>query len=209
MAAGRANIWRRWFPATVLVLLAIQTAPAFADAVRIVALGDSNTYGYGVPRDRTYPAQLEVLLKAKGYDVAITNAGRNGDMTAEGMARLDNAITEETDAAIVFLGRNDWRKGVPAVAIANNLDIIVANLRSRGIEVLLVGFDPNDFSAVATKNDALYYPDFFEGVTLLGRKRGKYVVNGDIGRHLNGDGYEVVAGKMLPTVEALILRVQD
>jgi len=209
MAAGRANIWRRWFPAMVLFLLAIQTAPGFADTIRIVALGDSNTYGYGVPRDRTYPAQLEKLLRAKGYDVTIANAGRNGDMTAEGMARLDNAITEETDAAIVFLGRNDWRKGVPTVVIANHLDTIVGSLRSRGIEVLLVGFAPNDFSAVAAKNEALYYPDFFDGVTLLGRKRGKYVVNGDIGRHLNGDGYEVVVGKMLPSAEALILRVQD
>lgn len=193
----------------VLFLLALQTAPALADTIRIVALGDSNTYGYGVPRERTYPAQLETLLRAKGYDVTIANAGRNGDMTAEGMARLDNAITEETDAAIVFLGRNDWRKGVPTVVIANHLDTIVGNLRSRGIEVLLVGFAPNDFSAVAAKNEALYYPDFFDGVTLLGRKRGKYVVNGDIGRHLNGDGYEVVVGKMLPSAEALILRVQD
>lgn len=204
MAARGTSVWRRRLATGLALFFALQAGPALAQTVRIVALGDSNTYGYGVPRDRTYPAQLEALLKAKGYDVTITNAGRNGDMTAEGMARLDNAITEDTDAAIVFLGRNDWRKGVPSVAIANNLDIIVANLRNRGIEVLLVGFDPNDFSAVAAKNGALYYPDFFDGVTLLGRKRGKYVVNGDIGRHLNGDGYEVVVGKMLPTVEQLV-----
>jgi acyl-CoA thioesterase-1 len=136
-------------------------------------------------------------------------AGRNGDMTAEGMARLAEAIPEGTDAAIVFLGRNDWRKGVPAVAIARNLDIIVGALRSQGIEVLLLRLPPNAFSAVAEKYGALYYPDFFAGVTTLGRKRGRYVIDGDIGRHLNADGYAIVVEAMLPSVEALIQRVAD
>ena len=195
--------------AGLLVLGALGAAPASAQTVRIVAIGDSNTYGYDLPRDRTYPAQLEAQLRAKGYYVSIVNAGQNGDMTAETMARLDDAIPAETDAAIVFLGRNDWRKGVPEVAIARNLDTIVGNLRSAGIEVLLVGFDPNDFSAVAAKHEALYYPDFFAGVTTVGRKRGKYVIDGDIGRHLNADGYAVVVANMLPTVEALIKRVGE
>jgi acyl-CoA thioesterase-1 len=194
--------------AAAFMLLAAAT-PAAAETVEIVAIGDSNTYGYSVARERTYPAQLEAALRAKGYDVHIVNAGRNGDMTAEGMARLDDAIPENADAAIVFLGRNDWRKGVPAVTIARNLDIIVANLRSRGLEVLLVGFDPNDFSAVAEKNGALYYPDFFAGTTTLGRKRGRYVVDGDIGRHLNADGYTVVVGGMLPLAEALVGMAAD
>lgn len=186
------------------MLLAVGMAAAVAEPVRIVAIGDSNTYGYRVPRDGTYPAQMETQLRAKGYDVTIVNKGRNGEMTAEGMARLDTALTDGADAAIVFLGRNDWRKGVPASAIALNLDRIVADLRSRGIEVLLVGFAPNDFSAVAAKNGALYYPDFFEGVTMVGRKRAKYTVNGDIGRHLNAEGYAVVVGRMMPSVEQLI-----
>ncbi len=186
------------------IALAASSGLASAKPVRIVALGDSNTYGYRVARDSTYPAQLEAQLRAKGYDVTIVNAGRNGDMTAEGMARLDSAFADTADAAIVFLGRNDWRKGVPEVAIAQNLDAIVATLRARGLEVLLVGFAPNDFSAVAQKNGALYYPDFFDGTMTLGRKRARYVVNGDIGRHLNAEGYTVVVGKMLPSVEQLI-----
>jgi acyl-CoA thioesterase-1 len=177
---------------------------ALAEPVRIVAIGDSNTYGYRVERDGTWPAQMEAQLRARGHDVTIVNAGRNGDMTAEGIARLDAALAEGADAAIVFLGRNDWRKGVPASAIALNLDRIVSDLRARGLEVLLVGFAPNDFSAVAAENGALYYPDFFEGVTTLGRKRGRFTLNGDIGRHLNAEGYAVVVGNMLPTVEQLV-----
>jgi len=203
MAVNTKGLPPRWIPALCLVM-SLAAAPAVADTLQIVAIGDSNTYGYGVARDRTYPAQLEAELRARGYDVTIVNAGQNGDMTAETMARLNDAIPENTDAAIVFLGRNDWRKGVPAVTIARNLDVIVANLRGRGLEVLLVGFDPNDFAEVAERNGALYYPDFFAGTTTLGRKRGRYVNDGDLGRHLNADGYAVVVAGMLPLVETLI-----
>ena len=35
------------------------------------------------------------------------------------------------------------------------------------------------------------------------------MINGDIGRHLNADGYAIVVEAMLPTVEALIQRVAD
>jgi acyl-CoA thioesterase-1 len=209
MAVNTRGPTRRWIPAAFALGISLAAGAAVADTVQIVAIGDSNTYGYGVVRDRTYPAQLEAVLRAKGYDVTIVNGGQNGDMTAETMARLDDAIPEGTDAAIVFLGRNDWRKGVPAVTIARNLDVIVGNLRSRGLEVLLVGFDPNDFSAVAEKNGALYYPDFFTGTTTLGRKRGRYVIDGDLGRHLNADGYAVVVGGMLPLVETLIGMADD
>ncbi len=209
MAPNVPDILPRWVPTTLALAMAFVTGPALAETVQIVAIGDSNTYGYGVKRPGAYPAQLEGLLRAKGYDVTIANAGQNGDMTAEGMARLGDAVPEGTDAAIVFLGRNDWRKGVPDVTIARNLDVIVGALRGQGIEVLLVGFDPNDFSAVAEKNGALYYSDFFAGVTTLGRKRGRYVIDGDIGRHLNAEGYAIVVEQMLPTVEALIQRVED
>jgi acyl-CoA thioesterase-1 len=200
--------------AVLTAMLALLAAPlgvaaARAEPVRIVAIGDSNTYGYRVERTGTYPAQMEMQLRARGHDVTIVNAGHNGDMTAEGIARLDAALTAGADAAIVFLGRNDWRKGVPASAIATNLDRIVADLRARGLEVLLVGFAPNDFSAVAERNGALYYPDFFEGVTTLGRKRGRFTVNGDIGRHLNAEGYAVVVGNMLPAVEQLVDKASD
>jgi acyl-CoA thioesterase-1 len=187
----------------------LAAAPALAEPVKIVAIGDSNTYGYELPREQAYPAQLETLLRANGYDVVVVNAGQNGDMTAETMTRLVESVPEDTDAAIVFLGRNDHRKSVPESTIARNLDVIVSHLRSRDIEVLLVGFQPADFSAVASANGALYYPDFFSGVMTLGRKRGKYVIDGDLGRHLNADGYAVVVGRMLPSVEALIGRVQD
>ncbi|MCP4380515.1 MAG: arylesterase [Hyphomicrobiales bacterium] len=206
--AARATISiRLGLIAVVLGGLAGFSGRAAAETVQIVALGDSNTYGYGIDRDKTYPAQLEALLRQRGHDVAITNAGVNGDMTAETLSRLQKAIPDGTDGVIVFLGRNDWRKGTPAVTISHHLEVIVGHLRNSGMEVLLVGFAPNDFSDIAARQGALYYPNFFDGVTRLGRKRRRYKLKGDIGAHLNADGYTVVVNGMAPTVESLIGRV--
>jgi lysophospholipase L1-like esterase len=45
---------------------------------RVLALGDSWTFGRGVPDDATWPARLEAILRARGHDVAVFNAGVPG-----------------------------------------------------------------------------------------------------------------------------------
>jgi len=45
---------------------------------RVLALGDSWTFGRGVPDDATWPARLEAILRSRGHDVAIFNAGVPG-----------------------------------------------------------------------------------------------------------------------------------
>lgn len=45
---------------------------------RIVAIGDSFTFGMGVELDRTWTKVLEQRLKARGFDVEIANLGRPG-----------------------------------------------------------------------------------------------------------------------------------
>jgi lysophospholipase L1-like esterase len=49
--------------------------------VRILAVGDSFTYGHGVQDDETYPAVLERLLRARGHDARVLNAGVPGYST--------------------------------------------------------------------------------------------------------------------------------
>lgn len=56
-------------------------------ALRVLALGDSCTFGRGVEDGDTWPAQLEARLRARGLDAAAWNAGVMGyDTVAE--ARL-------------------------------------------------------------------------------------------------------------------------
>src|SRR6476469_7197465 len=95
-------------------LLAMLTfGGASADAATIIALGASNTYGKGVERNQAYPAQLEAILRAKGANVRVVNAGINGDTTEGMLQRLDRTVPNGTSAVILQPGGNDRRKGSP------------------------------------------------------------------------------------------------
>src|SRR3979409_1477369 len=97
-----------------LALLAISSSGVMsADAATIVELGAGNTYGKGVARNQAYPAQLEAILRAKGVNVHVVNAGINGDTTEGMLGRLDSAVPNGTSAVILKPGGNDRRKGRP------------------------------------------------------------------------------------------------
>ena len=187
----------------LLFLLALFLAhPAAADPIRIVAFGDSNTYGYGVARKDAYPAKLERALRAKGYDVKVTNAGVNGDTTEGALKRLEWTVLENTDITIVEFGTNDRRAGRSARRIRANLGLIVQRLRLFGSQVLLVSYRGADLGDVAKKHAALY---FKWGAP----RQARYYVRGNPGNHLNARGYDVIVARMLPQIEELIERARS
>jgi acyl-CoA thioesterase-1 len=109
---------------------------------QIVALGASNTRGMGVAFEATYPAQLEAMLRAKGYRGGVLNAGISGDTTTGMLARLDSAVPPDTRVVILQPGANDLRRrgGGPAAREAN-IQQIVSRLRARGIQVVMLDND--------------------------------------------------------------------
>ena len=112
-------------------LLLFGTATASADS--LVALGASNTYGKGVAREEAYPAQLETLLRGKGYHINVVNAGVNGNTTGGMLSRLDQVLRQDTVLVILQPGRNDQRKGVPSERAA-----IESRLMERGIKFVVL-----------------------------------------------------------------------
>jgi acyl-CoA thioesterase I len=110
---------------------------AAAAAMNIVALGASNTAGWGVGSQKAYPAQLEAMLRARGYDAHVTNAGVNFDTTSGMLRRLDSAVPLGTSIVILNPGGNDLRFFGSTAQRAANIATIVERLHARNIRVIV------------------------------------------------------------------------
>jgi acyl-CoA thioesterase I len=117
-------------------------SPAGAATLNIVAVGASNTTGFGVGSDHAYPALLQDLLRKKGINANVTNAGSNGDVTAGMLRRLDAAVPNGTDIVILQPGGNDLRFFGTKEARTANINAMVARLRARHIRVVVYDPDP-------------------------------------------------------------------
>jgi acyl-CoA thioesterase I len=135
------------FKGLVVVAVLVLALPIKAQALNIVAIGASNTSGWGVGEQNAYPAQLEALLRKKGISAHVTNAGVNGDVTAGMRNRLDAAVPKGTDIVILQPGANDLRFFGNKEARTANIAAMAQRLRARGIRVIIYDPDkiPRDF----------------------------------------------------------------
>ena len=115
-------------------------ASASTAVLNIVAIGASNTSGFGVGAQDAYPTRLQVLLRTKGILAKVTNAGIPGDTTVGMLRRLDSAVPKGTDIVILQPGGNDLRFGFSKEQRAANIAAMVKRLRARDIRVIV--FDP-------------------------------------------------------------------
>ncbi len=201
--------------AATVSALTIFSAGAEEAPLRILALGDSLTQGYGLPKGAEFPAKLEEALRAEGLDIDVINAGVSGDTSAGGLARLDWSLADNPDAAIVELGGNDALRGLSPAEMEDNLDAILTRLGEEGIPVLLAGIlSPRNmgegyaaefdavYPRVASRHGALLYPFFLDGVAL-----DPALMQPD-GTHANEAGVEEIVRRMLPLVRELVARAE-
>lgn len=188
---------------------------ARAAPVRLLVLGDSLAAGYGLARADGFEAQLAAALRARGHDVAIIDGAVSGDTTAGGRARLDWALGDGADAALVELGGNDGLRGTDPKATEANLAAILDALAARRIPVLLSGMyaPPNlgeqyqaefraMFDRLGRRPGVLYDPFFLEGVAL------DPALNQSDRIHPNPVGVRRVVSHILPMVERLLAEVR-
>jgi acyl-CoA thioesterase-1 len=215
---GRAVLSRKAIAAMLLIL----PLQAMAEEVRILALGDSLTAGYGLPEESGLVPQLQSWLSDQGEDVVIVNAGVSGDTTAGGLSRVEWSLTPEIDAMIVALGGNDVLRGVDPASTRKNLEGILAVAEARDLPVLVIGLQASrnfgaDFKAafdrihpeVAEAHGALYEPNFFAGLGGDGTDPAAYraFMQAD-GIHPNAEGVRRIVAQIGPRVQALVDRVE-
>jgi len=114
----------------LLAVIGIFSAVGAAHGATVVALGASNTYGKGVSPGQAYPAQLQALLRARGLNVQVINAGINGDTTAGMLARLDQAVPRGTSVVVFQPGGNDLRQRSPDQSSAIESRLSAMGIRS-------------------------------------------------------------------------------
>ena len=200
------------------LLIAIASGVEAAErSIRILALGDSLTSGYGLPNGAAFPDVLQRALNTQHVNVTVINAGVAGDTSSDGLARLDWTLSDPKsmpDAAIVELGANDALRGLSPAQMERNLDAILAKLKMRNIPVLLAGMkSPRNLGpAYATEYDAVFarlskkyntllYPFFLDGVVL-----DRALIQPD-GLHPNARGLDVIVKNITPSVIKLMQQV--
>ena len=208
--------------AGVAFCLILQVPAAAQEDVRVLALGDSLTAGYGLPEAEGFVAQLNDWLDENGVPAEVVNAGVSGDTTAGGLARIDWTLTPEVDAVIVALGGNDLLRGIDPATTRENLDAIMADLAGRGLPAMLIGIAaPGNYGPayqqsfdgiyvdLSAEYDAIMEPHFLgplvdeAGDEAAARAR---FMQPD-GIHPNAAGVEIIVDAFGPRVAELVERV--
>ena len=185
------------------------TSPALAQPLRILALGDSLTAGFGLGPGQGFVPQLQKALNEKGIQAEVLDGGVSGDTTAGGLSRLDWALADKPDLVILELGANDMLRGTDPAETRANLDAMLAKLKAAKARVLLAGMRAAPslgadyalaFEAIyrdlAAKYDVPLYSFFLEGVAADPK------LNQPDGLHPNEAGVAEIVRRILPHVLA-------
>ena len=173
-----------------------------ADAV-VLAFGDSLTYGTGANEDESYPAQLARLIGR-----SVMRAGVPGEVSAEGLARLPDALDEHQPKLLILChGGNDFLRRLPKQQVAANVRAMIRLATGRGIEVVLIGtpelgltVTPPEFYAEIAREFRIPYEDSIVGKILRDAALKSDAI------HPNARGYRLIAervAKLLKTAGAI------
>ena len=107
--------------------------------MKILCIGDSNTYGYD-PRSyfgSRYPAEVRWTDRLKNHEVI--NCGVNGQTIPRGQSRFPGLIrVNEPDLVIVMLGTNDLLSGLDAEQITDRMEGFLDSIIDAGKPILLI-----------------------------------------------------------------------
>nr|WP_067298133.1 GDSL-type esterase/lipase family protein [Marinobacterium profundum] len=109
--------------------------PYFAPGTRVLAFGDSLTFGTGAQTDQSYPARV---AEATGWD--LRNAGVPGELAEDGLVRLQSLLQAESPALVLLChGGNNLLRGQSEELIRSQLAGMIELAQAQGTQVVLLG----------------------------------------------------------------------
>ena len=157
---------------------------------RIVAFGDSLTYGTGASSGQDYPSQLSKMISRP-----VINAGVPGDTTATALRRLEkDVLAYSPDLVLITLGGNDLKNGIAREAAFDNLKMVVNLIHNQGARVIIGGLSipfrdrgfGKAFRDLADETGVFLIPNILEGI--MGNRQ---LMSDPI--HPNDAGYKIMA----------------
>ena len=168
-----------------------------------MAFGDSLTAGYGANEGGDYPAQLAQRLRVK-----IRNLGVPGHTTADGLARIDQALQLQPRVVLLCLGGNDALRSVSPDETFANLGTMIDRFHQAGSFVVLLGVrsvglsDKNAkrFEQLAKSKRVLLVPNLLDGILFT-----PSLMSDEI--HPNDKGYAKIAERLEAALLPLLPRL--
>lgn len=174
----------------------------------IVTFGDSLTAGVA---GRSYPADLQDLLTAHGYEHRVENQGVSGDTTTDGLARIDNVIAAHPVLVILEFGGNDGLRGIPVDSTKKNLEEMITRLKQVKIPIVLLGITlPPNYGPEYVRPFTAMFPELAKQYRLklmpfllVDVYQHPDMMQPD-GIHPNGEGNKVVAADVFRLIQPML-----
>lgn len=175
---------------------------------KLVLIGDSLTEGFGVSRERAYPAILQKKIEAAGKNWKVMNSGVSGSTSASAPSRVEWILRQRPDLILLALGGNDGLRGTNVKSMEEGLAKAIEKCQQAKVTVILAGMK-------LPPNLGRQYNREFEGVFprlakkygiplipfLLENVGGYPKLNLPDGIHPNEKGHEIIAETVFKALE--------
>ena len=184
-----------------------------AEEETLLILGDSISAGYGINQKDNWVSVLQSKFDNDGTSIKLINSSVSGDTTSGGLQRLRRDLQKfDPDYVLIELGGNDALRGYPIKRIKDNLQTMIALIKSNNSKALLmqIRIPPNYgqkytlaferiYLELASSEEIYFLPFMLENVGL----------NPDLmqpdGIHPNATAQPLLAKDMKKNLDSLLL----
>jgi acyl-CoA thioesterase-1 len=169
-----------------------------SSGTKIVAFGNSITFGTGVSPEQAFPALLQQEL-----GIEVINAGVAGETTEDALKRVDKILAYNPRIVLLEFGGNDFLRQTLPNIIESNLLALIDRLQAGGAMVVLLGMPSwqyqfeSKYKAIAKDTGAVYIKNILKGLLTHPDLMADNI-------HPNAEGHKLIAQKILKVLKPLL-----